>query len=68
MENHAKSPSKMTRSDRKAMENEDFSWDSMEIYPLVLSNIAIENCQFLVSFPNEHGDCPIRHVKLPEGK
>ena len=37
-------------------------------YPLVMSNIAIENDPFIVVLPINNGDFPVRYVKLPEGK
>ena len=37
------------------------------IYPLVMTNIAVENCLLIESFPIEHGDFPWLCKRLPEG-
>jgi hypothetical protein len=37
------------------------------MYPLVMTNIAIENGPFIVDLPIENADFPYSYVSLPEG-
>ena len=40
----------------------------LNIYPLVICYIAMENGPFIVDLPIKDCDFPVRNVKLPEGK
>ena len=40
-------------------------YDVWAIYPLVMTNIAIEHDPFIVEIPSKNGEFPLRNVKLP---
>ena len=50
------------------MQNPGLGFKSQTIYPLVMTNsLLLKMAIEIVDFSIEHGDFPVRYVKLPEG-